>query len=83
MAEGDGELLIENAAVSLDAKATIAEGRGHRFFAGWRSDLFFFDPPERLPSKTSIRTFRLAEIALQFGPDVRVGILTAKRRIAE
>jgi hypothetical protein len=44
-AEDDGELLIENAAVSLDAKATVVEGRGHRFFAGWRSDPFFFDPP--------------------------------------
>jgi hypothetical protein len=42
--EGDGELLIEGAAVSLDLKATVTEGGGHRFFAGWRSDPFFFDP---------------------------------------
>ena len=42
--EGSGELLIESAAVSLDQTALVAEGGGHRFFAGWRSDPFFFDP---------------------------------------
>ena len=40
----DGEPVIENAAVSLDEEARIAEGHGHRLFAGWRSDPFFFDP---------------------------------------
>ena len=38
-----GELLVEQAPVSLGAQALIAEGGGHRFFAGLRSDAFFFD----------------------------------------
>lgn len=45
VAESEGEVIIEGAAVSLDAEATIAEGAGHRLFVGWRSDPFFFDPP--------------------------------------
>lgn len=47
-AAAEGELLIEGAAVSLDREATITEGAGHRLFAGWRSDPFFFDPPGAL-----------------------------------
>jgi hypothetical protein len=39
----DGEVLIEAAPVSVGAQAHVAEGGGHRFFAGWRSDSFFFD----------------------------------------
>jgi Domain of unknown function (DUF4331) len=38
-----GELLIEAAPVSLGQTPHIAEGAGHRLFAGWRSDPFFFD----------------------------------------
>lgn len=45
VAEGEGEVIVEGAAVSLDGEATIAEGAGHRLFVGWRSDPFFFDPP--------------------------------------
>jgi hypothetical protein len=45
-AAGDGgELLIADAAVSVDSQALITEGASHRMFAGWRSDPFFFDPP--------------------------------------
>jgi hypothetical protein len=43
--DGGGDVLIQGAAVSLDAEAKISEGASHRFFAGWRSDPFFFDPP--------------------------------------
>src|SRR4051794_11664621 len=39
----DGDVLIEAAPVSLAQTARIAEGAGHRLFAGWRSDPFFFD----------------------------------------
>jgi len=39
------EVLIDDAAVSVDAAAETAEGAGYRMFAGWRSDPFFFDPP--------------------------------------
>jgi hypothetical protein len=42
--DSEGDLIIEEAAVSLDEDATIAEGAGHRLFVGWRSDPFFFDP---------------------------------------
>ena len=38
-----GEVLIERAPVSVGAQAHISEGGGHRFFAGLRSDAFFFD----------------------------------------
>lgn len=43
--DGDGEVVIEEAVVSLDAEPSVAEGAGHRLFLGWRSDPFFFDPP--------------------------------------
>jgi hypothetical protein len=42
---GDGgEVIVEGAPVSLDREPQIAEADGHRLFAGWRSDPFFFDP---------------------------------------
>lgn len=44
-ADGDVQTLIDGADVSLDAAAAVTQGGGHRFFAGWRSDPFFFDPP--------------------------------------
>jgi len=40
----DGQIIIEHAPVSLDRDARITEAGDHRFFAGWRSDPFFFDP---------------------------------------
>ena len=42
--DGDGgEIIIANAPVSFDEQAKITEGGTYRFFAGIRSDLFFFD----------------------------------------
>ena len=41
--EEDGEIVVDNAAVSIGHEANVAEARGYRFFAGWRSDPFFFD----------------------------------------
>lgn len=38
-----GKLLIKGAPVSTGLKPYITEGGGYRFFAGWRSDPFFFD----------------------------------------
>jgi len=44
-ATGDGgEVIVEGAPVSLDREPQITEADGHRLFAGWRSDPFFFDP---------------------------------------
>src|SRR3982074_562631 len=41
---GDGgQIIIEAAPVSMDRDARVAEAGGYRFFAGWRSDPFFFD----------------------------------------
>jgi hypothetical protein len=41
---GDGgQILVEDAPVSLDREARITEAGEHRFFAGWRSEPFFFD----------------------------------------
>src|SRR5712672_2417025 len=42
---GDGgQTIVEHAPVSLNRDARITEAGDHRFFAGWRSDPFFFDP---------------------------------------
>jgi uncharacterized protein DUF4331 len=42
---GDGgAVLIDGAPVSFGAEAHITEAGEYRFFAGWRSDPFFFDP---------------------------------------
>src|SRR5579872_4173203 len=38
-----GEVLIDRAPVSTGAQARVTEAGGYRFFAGWRSDPFFFD----------------------------------------
>ena len=43
-AAGDeGQKIVEHAPVSMGVEARITEGGDHRFFAGWRSDPFFFD----------------------------------------
>src|SRR5258707_13411959 len=41
---GDGgQVIIEAAPVSTGREARVTEAGGYRFFAGWRSDPFFFD----------------------------------------
>lgn len=40
---GDGEIIIEQAPVSTEAEPAVTIGGEYRFFAGWRSDPFFFD----------------------------------------
>src|SRR5258705_10332187 len=41
---GDGgQVIIETAPVSTGRNARVTEAGGYRFFAGWRSDPFFFD----------------------------------------
>jgi len=40
----EGLIIMEEAPVSTDQDARVTETEGHRFFAGWRSDPFFFDP---------------------------------------
>ncbi len=43
-AAGDeGQKIVEHAPISMGLEARITEGDEHRFFAGWRSDPFFFD----------------------------------------
>jgi hypothetical protein len=43
-AEGDGgEAIIEGAPVSKGPEAAVTQSGDYRFFAGWRSDPFFFD----------------------------------------
>jgi len=39
----DGAVVFEDAAVSTGPDAQVAESGDYRFFAGWRSDPFFFD----------------------------------------
>ncbi len=41
--DGSGEVVVEGAPVSLASDAVIVDSNGYRFFAGWRSDPFFFD----------------------------------------
>jgi uncharacterized protein DUF4331 len=38
-----GQVIIEGAQVSTGPEARVTEAGDHRFFAGWRSDPFFFD----------------------------------------
>lgn len=38
-----GEALVEGAPVSMGSAAQVTESGEYRFFAGWRSDPFFFD----------------------------------------
>ena len=38
-----GEAVVEDAPVSTGAQARVTDAGGYRFFAGWRSDPFFFD----------------------------------------
>jgi hypothetical protein len=42
-ANDGGEVIIDAAPVSSGAEAQVTEAGGRRFFAGWRSDPFFFD----------------------------------------
>jgi hypothetical protein len=39
----DGDVIVENAPVSTGREAKTVDAGGYRFFAGWRSDPFFFD----------------------------------------
>jgi hypothetical protein len=39
----DGQVIVEALPVSIDGDAQVAETGDYRFFAGWRSDPFFFD----------------------------------------
>jgi hypothetical protein len=42
---GDGgQTIVEVAPVSFDREARVTDAGDYRFFAGWRSDPFFFDP---------------------------------------
>jgi hypothetical protein len=39
----DGHVIVEGVPVSTGTETRVAEAGDHRFFAGWRSDPFFFD----------------------------------------
>jgi hypothetical protein len=39
-----GQAIVEGAPVSFDREAHVTAAGDYRFFAGWRSDPFFFDP---------------------------------------
>ncbi len=39
----DGQIIVEGVPVSTGLETRVAEAGDHRFFAGWRSDPFFFD----------------------------------------
>ena len=41
--DDSGQIVIEGAPVSTGLEARVTESGDHRFFAGWRSDPFFFD----------------------------------------
>jgi len=50
--DGDGEVVIDGAPVSLGDDSSGVESNGCRFFAGWRSDPFFFDTAGALNDMT-------------------------------
>jgi hypothetical protein len=39
----DGQVIVEGVPVSMGPDTRVTEAGDHRFFAGWRSDPFFFD----------------------------------------
>jgi len=39
----DGEVIVQNAPVSVEREALVTNAGDYRFFFGWRSDPFFFD----------------------------------------
>lgn len=39
----DGEIIVQEAPVSMGSEVQVAEAGDYRFFAGWRSDPFFID----------------------------------------
>jgi hypothetical protein len=39
----DGQIIVERAPVSMGRESLVTEAGDYRFFAGWRSDPFFFD----------------------------------------
>ena len=39
----DGQIIVEGAPVSTGSESRVTEAGDYRFFAGWRSDPFFFD----------------------------------------
>jgi Domain of unknown function (DUF4331) len=39
----DGEIIVQGAPVSMGREAQVTEAGAYRFFAGWRSEPFFFD----------------------------------------
>jgi hypothetical protein len=39
----DGQVILEGVPVSMGPEAQVREAGGYRFFAGWRSDPFYFD----------------------------------------
>jgi hypothetical protein len=39
----DGDVIVQGAPVSIGREARVTEAGDYRFFAGWRSDPFFFD----------------------------------------
>src|SRR5713101_7021427 len=43
--DDSGQIIVEGAPVSTGPEARVTEVGDHRFFAGWRSDPFFFDVP--------------------------------------
>ena len=42
-ANDGGQIIVEAAPVSTAINARVTDAGGYRFFAGWRSDPFFFD----------------------------------------
>jgi len=47
-----GRTIIDGAVVSIGSEVHVAEADGHRLFAGWRSDPFFFDTAGALAGMT-------------------------------
>jgi hypothetical protein len=46
----EGQVIVDGAAVSMGIDANLTDASDYRFFAGWRSDPFFFDTPGALDS---------------------------------
>jgi hypothetical protein len=70
-----GQIVVEGAPVSLNQETLITEAGDYRFFAGWRSDPFFFDPVgalNNLPGKDFFADKDVCSIVLEV-PNTALG----------
>src|SRR5258708_23069737 len=71
-----GEVIVQGAPVSMGREAQVTQSGDYRFFAGWRSDPFFFDAGAfnnfQFGGKDFFADKNICSIALE-GPNAALG----------